>query len=80
MPIADGDGRCRGGKEAAKANQHDRHGSWGRWGDAAVEHDAKLAMVRIAGSGMDVRDLHHGQKGQQSQAQHRGAGNKRSPA
>jgi len=49
----------------------DDHGSRHRNGRGCVHDDAKLAMVGIALSGMDVRYLDHGQQRQQDKT-HKG--------
>lgn len=78
MPDPDGDLCFKNRRGASQLHQDDgrcshrdrRHG---------MQHDAQLAMVRIACRGVRMRHLHHDQQRQQNQAQHRGGDDERAP-
>jgi hypothetical protein len=55
---------------ASQLNQDDEGRGYRRRG-GGMEHDTELAMIGVSGGGVDVRHLHHGQQGQQNQAQNR---------
>lgn len=70
MPCTDDNARIHEQDRTAKLNQNDGGDRHGRRGHG-VQHNTELAVVGIAGGGVRVHHLHHGEQGQQRQAQHR---------